>query len=65
MSCGHCSRVIAVKVNRRRNPQEVLIPGLCIGAIPFTDGIDNLGDLVVHAGDLMADAVGLVADFLG
>lgn len=63
MSCGSCHRLLAIKVSRfTRQPEEVLIPGLFVAAIPFTHPIDHIGDLLDTAGDLVADGAEFVLD---
>jgi hypothetical protein len=62
-SCSSCSRIIVVRVSRvARQPEEVLIPGVFAAAIPFTGGIDHLGDLAINTGELISDVADGVLD---
>jgi glutaredoxin-related protein len=64
-TCDHCGRILSVKVNRvTGRPEEVLIPGLFTAAIPFTDGIEHLGDLALDMTDLAGEVAGWFFDLL-
>ena len=65
MTCGHCNRIITVKVGRfSHSPEEIFVPGVFVAAIPFTDGIENLGDLAISACDFLGDVAGFALDLI-
>jgi ribosomal protein L37AE/L43A len=60
--CNSCGKTMAVKRSSTGVPEELLIPGLCVAAIPLAG---ELHDVVIDLGSSLIDGAGLLLDLLG